>query len=128
MGEISKLIGRIDGQLDKYNKTFKDEFYHPEKISPQMPDTKYKKIYSSMKKFDENYEKFVRLKKLNPKDKSETLKSIKKAMIEAGDEVLDFYSQFKEYSIYRDTLSKVGAQLKKFKEAVKKSDDPELSE
>ena len=128
MEETSKLIGKINNKLSQYTQTFKDEFYNPETISPQMPENDYKKIYSPMKNFDEKYAEFVKLKKSNPKDKSETFKTIKETMTEAGNEVLNFYSQFKDYSIYRDALSKVGAQLAEVDEEVKKSDDPKLSE
>lgn len=128
MGEISKLIGKINNQLSKYTQTFKDEFYHPEMISPQMPENDYKKMYSTMKKFDERYAEFVKLKKSNPKDKSENLRNIKESMLKSANKILNYHNQFDDYSTYRDALSKVGAQLTKFKEEVKKSDDPELSE
>ena len=121
MGETSKLIVKINNRLSQYTKQFKDEFYNPKTISPQMPENDYKKIYLPMKNFDEKYAEFVKLKDSNPENKSETLKSIRKAMTEAGNEVLNFYSQFDDYSIYRDTLSKVGAQLTEVEEEVKKS-------
>ena len=56
VGEMSKLIVKINNQLSVYSQTFKNEYYKPETISKAMPENDYQKMYSNLKKIDQNYE------------------------------------------------------------------------
>lgn len=128
VGEMSKLIVKINNQLSVYSQTFKNEYYNPETISKAMPENDYQKMYSNLKKFDQNYEEFMKLKKSNSKDKNENLKNLKEAMSDSANKIFELHEQMDNYSMYRDALSKVGAQLRHFEEEIKKSDSPELND
>lgn len=128
VGEMSKLIVKINNQLSVYSQTFKNEYYKPETISKAMPENDYQKMYSNLKKFDQNYEEFMKLKKSNSKDKNENLKNLKEAMSDSANKIFELHEQMDNYSMYRDALSKVGAQLRHFEEEIKKSDSPELND
>lgn len=118
MGRINDLIAKIDNKLQPYAQEFKKEYYDPGESGPAMSQTEYAKLAGNLQTFDVNYKKFkdMRIKKdsLDKKGR-EKLEEIKVAMLNAAEGVFGKFSQFKDYSIYRNELAKMGAQLANLK-------------
>lgn len=114
MGRINELIAKIDNKLQQYAQEFKKEYYNPEESSPAMPQNEYAKLVGDLQSFDVNYKKFkdMRIKKGSlTEDERKELEEIKVAMLNAAEGVFGKFNLFKDYSIYRNELAKIGAQL-----------------
>lgn len=114
MGRINELIAKIDNKLQQYAQEFKKEYYNPEESSPAMPQNEYAKLVGDLQSFDVNYKKFkdMRIKKGSlTEDERKELEEIKVAMLNAAEGVFGKFNLFKDYSIYRNELAKVRAQL-----------------